>query len=82
MIVEEAVSEIRKGDFLLKMDGETGAFSNHAARADATHRRCKVISILDGVHEAGTIPNRYPEQRFRRRLGQRHGLEHLQTRPK
>ena len=52
MIVEEAVSEIRKGDFLLKMDGETEPFQI-MPHAPTQHIDGKVISILDGVHEAG-----------------------------
>ncbi|OFN31330.1 peptidoglycan-binding protein LysM [Neisseria sp. HMSC064F04] len=52
MIVEEAISEIRKGDFLLKMDGETEPFQI-MPHAPAQHIDGKVISILDGVHEAG-----------------------------
>lgn len=52
MIVEEAVSEIRKGDFLLKMDDETEPFQI-MPHAPTQHIDGKVISILDGVHEAG-----------------------------
>ena len=52
LVIEEAVSEIRKGDFLLKMDGETEPFQI-MPHAPTQHIDGKVISILDGVHEAG-----------------------------
>ncbi|WP_373740940.1 LysM peptidoglycan-binding domain-containing protein [Neisseria sp.] len=52
MIVEEAVSEIRKGDFLLKMTDEGDSF-HMMPHAPAQHVSAKVVSIFEGVSEAG-----------------------------
>ncbi|KLT71987.1 peptidoglycan-binding protein LysM [Neisseria arctica] len=52
MVVEEAVSEIRKGDFLLKMTDEGDSFQMmpHAPEQPVDAR---VVSIFDGIGEAG-----------------------------
>ncbi|WP_165010518.1 LysM peptidoglycan-binding domain-containing protein [Neisseria yangbaofengii] len=52
MVVEEAISEIRKGDFLLKLNGETDSFQMmpHAPEQPIDG---KVVSIFEGVSEAG-----------------------------
>lgn len=52
MVVEEAVSEIRKGDFLLKMTDEGKSFQM-MPHAPTRHIDAKVVSIFDGVSEAG-----------------------------
>ena len=52
MVVEEAVSEIRKGDFLLKMD-ESGDSFNMMPHAPSQHIDARVVSIFDGISEAG-----------------------------
>ncbi|MGF6148200.1 LysM domain/BON superfamily protein [Kingella potus] len=52
MVVEEAVSEIRKGDFLLKMD-ESGDSFNMMPHAPSRHVDASVVSIFDGISEAG-----------------------------
>ncbi|UOO81802.1 LysM peptidoglycan-binding domain-containing protein [Uruburuella testudinis] len=52
MVVEEAVSEIRKGDFLLKMTDEGDSFQM-MPHAPAVRVNAKVVSIFDGVSEAG-----------------------------
>ena len=51
MVVEEAVSEIRKGDFLLKMD-ESGDSFNMMPHAPSQHIDARVVSIFDGISEA------------------------------
>ena len=52
MVVEEAVSEIRKGDFLLKMTDEGDSF-RMMPHAPNRHIDAKVVSIFDGIGEAG-----------------------------
>ncbi|MFS6937902.1 LysM peptidoglycan-binding domain-containing protein [Neisseria animaloris] len=52
MVVEETVSEIRKGDFLLKMKDEGNSF-HMMPHAPSRHIDAKVVSIFDGVSEAG-----------------------------
>lgn len=52
MIVEEAVSEIRKGDYLLKMTDEGDSF-HMMPHAPEKHVDAKIVSIFDGVGEAG-----------------------------
>lgn len=52
MMVTEAVSEIRKGDYLLKMTGEGDAF-NMMPHAPEQKIDAKIVSVLDGVMEAG-----------------------------
>ncbi len=52
MIVEEAVSEIRKGDFLLKMTDEGDSF-NMMPHAPSKPVNAKVVSVFDGISEAG-----------------------------
>ncbi|ASK27384.1 LysM peptidoglycan-binding domain-containing protein [Neisseria chenwenguii] len=52
MVVEEAVSEIRKGDFLYKMTDEGDAFQM-MPHAPAEPVQAKVVSISDGISEAG-----------------------------
>ena len=52
MMVEEAVSEIRKGDYLLKMTDEGDSF-NMMPHAPTKQVTAKVVSIYDGVRESG-----------------------------
>ena len=52
VVVEEAVSEIRKGDFLLKMPEGLDSF-NMMPHAPSKPVQAKVVSIIDGVGEAG-----------------------------
>ena len=52
MMVEESVSEIRKGDFLLKITDEQQPFQI-MLHAPATHIEAKVVSVYEGVGEAG-----------------------------
>ncbi len=52
MVVEEAVSEVRKGDFLLKMTDEGDSFQM-MPHAPTVHVDAKVVSIFDGIGEAG-----------------------------
>lgn len=52
MVVEEAVSEIRQDDFLLKMPEGLDSF-NMMPHAPAQPLQAKVVSIFDGVSEAG-----------------------------
>ena len=52
MVVEEAVSEIRKGDFLLKMTDEGDSFQM-MPHAPSVHVDAKVVSIFDGISESG-----------------------------
>lgn len=52
MEIEEAVSEIRKGDFLLKLADDVNSFQ-FMPHAPSTHIHAKVASILDGISESG-----------------------------
>lgn len=52
LVVEEAVSEIRKGDFLLKLDENQNSFYMEP-HAPSQHVNAKVVSIFDGIAEAG-----------------------------
>ncbi|MCS4534495.1 LysM peptidoglycan-binding domain-containing protein [Neisseria montereyensis] len=52
MVVEEAVSEVRKGDFLLKMTDERDGFQI-MPHAPSRHINATVVSIFDGISEAG-----------------------------
>ncbi|MDO5638329.1 MAG: LysM domain-containing protein [Neisseria sp.] len=52
MMVEEAVSEVRKGDFLLKMTDEGDSFQM-MPHAPSVHVDARVVSIFDGVSESG-----------------------------
>lgn len=52
MVVEEAISEIRKGDFLLKLNGETDSF-HMMPHAPEQAIDGKIVSIFEGVSEAG-----------------------------
>lgn len=52
MVVEEAISEVRKGDFLVKMTDERDSFQM-MPHAPSRHIDAKVVSIFDGVSEAG-----------------------------
>lgn len=52
MVVEEAVSEIRKGDFLLKMTDEGDSFQM-MPHAPSVQVSAKVVSVFDGIAEAG-----------------------------
>jgi hypothetical protein len=54
MIVEEAVSEIRKGDFLLKMTDEGDSFNMMPHAPSNRHINAKVVSdVSTGISEAG-----------------------------
>ncbi|QMT40916.1 LysM peptidoglycan-binding domain-containing protein [Neisseria shayeganii] len=50
--IREQVAEIRKGDFLLRYNGEEDAF-NMMPHAPAQPIRAKIVNILEGVSEAG-----------------------------
>lgn len=52
MVVEEAVSEVRKGDFLIKLTDERDSFQM-MPHAPSRHINAKVVSIFDGISEAG-----------------------------
>ncbi|QEY25677.1 LysM peptidoglycan-binding domain-containing protein [Neisseria zalophi] len=52
MVVEEAISEVRKGDFLLKMTDERDSFQI-MPHAPSRHINATVVSIFDGISEAG-----------------------------
>ena len=68
MVVEEAVSEIRKGDYLLKMEDGGDSF-NMMPHAPSQHIDAKVVSIFDGISEAGQF------QTITLNKGSAHGLE-------
>ncbi|MDO4693635.1 MAG: LysM peptidoglycan-binding domain-containing protein [Eikenella sp.] len=50
--IREQVAEIRKGDFLLRYNGEEDTF-NMMPHAPAQPIRAKIVNILEGVSEAG-----------------------------
>ena len=52
MMSEEAVSEIREGDYLLKIDENIKNF-NIMPHAPSRHIDAKVVSIFDGISESG-----------------------------
>ena len=52
MVVEEAISEIREGDHLIKLDDDINNF-NVMPHAPSQHIDGKVVSIFDGISEAG-----------------------------
>ena len=52
MVVEEAVSEIRKGDFLLKLEEDEDRF-NMMPHAPSQHIDGKIVSLFDGISESG-----------------------------
>ena len=52
MVIEEAVSEIRTGDYLLKLDNNPNRF-NMMPHAPSQHIDARVVSIFDGISEAG-----------------------------
>ncbi|MBF0803746.1 MULTISPECIES: LysM peptidoglycan-binding domain-containing protein [unclassified Neisseria] len=52
MVIEEAVSEVRKGDFLLKITDEADNFQI-MPHAPSRHIDAKVVSIFNGIGEAG-----------------------------
>jgi len=52
MMIEEAVSEIREGDYLLKIDENIKNF-NIMPHAPSRHVDAKVVSIFDGISESG-----------------------------
>lgn len=52
LVVEEAVSEVRRGDFLLKMTDERDSFQM-MPHAPSRHIDAKVVSIFNGIGEAG-----------------------------
>ena len=68
MVVEEAVSEIRKGDYLLKLEDGGDSF-NMMPHAPSQHIDAKVVSIFDGISEAGQF------QTITLNKGSSHGLE-------
>ena len=68
MVVEEAVSEIRKGDYLLKLEDGGDSF-NMMPYAFSQHIDAKVVSIFDGISEAGQF------QTITLNKGSAHGLE-------
>ena len=68
MVVEEAVSEIRKGDYLLKLEDGGDSF-NMMPHAPSQHIDAKVVSIFDGISEAGQF------QTITLDKGRAHGLE-------
>ena len=68
MVVEEAVSEIRKGDYLLKLEDGGDSF-NMMPHAPSQHIDAKVVSIFDGISEAGQF------QTITLNKGSAHGLE-------
>lgn len=68
MVVEEAISEIRKGDFLLKLEDNEDRF-NMMPHAPSQHIDAKVVSLFDGVSESGQF------QTFTLNKGELDGLE-------
>ena len=68
MVVEEVVSEIRKGDYLLKLEDGGDSF-NMMPHAPSQHIDAKVVSIFDGISEAGQF------QTVTLNKGSAHGLE-------
>ena len=68
MVVEVAVSEIRKGDYLLKLEDGGDSF-NMMPHAPSQHIDAKVVSIFDGISEAGQF------QTITLDKGSAHGLE-------
>ena len=68
MVVEEVVSEIRKGDYLLKLEDGGDSF-NMMPHAPSQHIDAKVVSIFDGISEAGQF------QTITLNKGSAHGLE-------
>ena len=68
MVVEEVVSEIRKGDYLLKLEDGGDSF-NMMPHAPSQHIDAKVVSIFDGISEAGQF------QTITLNKGSVHGLE-------
>ena len=68
MVVEEVVSEIRKGDYLLKLE-DGGDNFNMMPHAPSQHIDAKVVSIFDGISEAGQF------QTITLNKGSAHGLE-------
>ena len=68
MVVEEAVSEIRKGDYLLKLEDGGDSF-NMMPHSPSQHIDAKVVSIFDGISEAGQF------QTITLNKGSAHGLE-------
>ncbi|KPN72251.1 hypothetical protein [Neisseria sp. 83E34] len=54
MVVEDAISEIKKGDYLLKLDESLQTLNrNIQPHAPSQHIDARVVSIFDGVGEAG-----------------------------
>ena len=68
MVVEEVVSEIRKGDYLLKLEDGGDSF-NMMPHAPSQHIDAKVVSIFDGISDAGQF------QTITLNKGSAHGLE-------
>jgi len=62
------VAEIRQGDYLLRYNGEENAF-NMMPHAPSQHIDAKVVSIFDGISEAGQF------QTITLNKGSAHGLE-------
>lgn len=54
MVVEEAISEIKEGDYLLKIDESLQSLNREIKpHAPSQHIDARVVSIFDGVGEAG-----------------------------
>ena len=68
MVVEEVVSESRKGEDLLKLEDGGDSF-NMMPHAPSQHIDAKVVSIFDGISEAGQF------QTITLNKGSAHGLE-------
>ena len=55
MVVENAVSEIRTGDYLIKMPENLRDFNVMPHEPEQQNVEARIISIMDGVREAGTM---------------------------
>ena len=55
MVVEEAVSEIRKGDYLFPMEDRKDNTFNFMPHAPAKRVEAKVVSIIDGINQSGAL---------------------------
>ena len=54
MVVENAVSEIRKGDYLVKAPDDLKNF-NIMPHEPAANLSARIVSVMDGISEAGTM---------------------------
>lgn len=55
MVVENAVSEIRTGDYLIKMPENLRDFNVMPHEPEQPNMEARIISIMDGIREAGTM---------------------------